>query len=114
MGYFESLLFLCCGAALLIDSVAVFAKNKSIPGLLVRLLVGVACVFLALYSLIVSTDGAWVYVSKNALLGFGLIVYAISGLYSPPSPKFPNWTKWATLIFGVGFVFLSIAEIFWL
>jgi hypothetical protein len=44
----------------------------------------------------------WVDMLRYAVMGIYLTIMSIEALYSPPSPRFPNWTKWAMLAFGIG------------
>jgi len=63
---------------------------------------GAAFTALGLLALTQSLARQWISVAENALLGVGWTLIGISTLNSPPSPGFPDWTKWAMMVVGVG------------
>ena len=108
MDLWDALVNLLIGGVCVIPAVQVFVKYRSILGTVVWLSFGVAItipVLLALKGLIAAE---WVDVCRNAVLGIGMTLAGISALYSPPSASFPNWTRWATLVFGIGAIFWAI------
>ena len=109
MDLWEALVNLLFSGLFAYAAVHAFVKCRSIFGTVIWLSFGVAftaLVLLALKGLIVAE---WVGISRNAFLGILLILGSISALYSPPSASFPNWTRWATLVFGIGAIFWAVA-----
>jgi uncharacterized membrane protein YgdD (TMEM256/DUF423 family) len=56
------------------------------------------------------TDPEWLGVSGKTFLGFFMVVTSIVDLLSPSSQSHPAWTKWATLVIGLGLVFYAGAS----
>jgi hypothetical protein len=112
MDHFEAVLTLGLGAISAIDAVESFARRRSILWMALFLSVGAALIALALLALTTSIHAAWLNISKNALWGIAFVLMSILGLYSRLSPKFPRWTQWAMLVFGVGCIFVALIDVY--
>ena len=84
------------------------AKRRSVGGVVFGLSFGAAFAALALLDLTGLIARGAAGVSQKAAVGLGLIWTSIWALYSPPSPTYPNWTKWAWLIIGIGWTLSAI------
>lgn len=96
---FVTLLF---GVTLAIWAIVGFVKQRHIFVMVLSLSLGAVLMAAGLLNLLGFIDPKWVSVSRNAVVGVGFIWTSVSALYSPPQPKFPLWTQWAMLVFGVG------------
>ncbi len=106
--HFEALINMFFGGALAIAAVLVFIKHRSIPAMAILLLFSAVFTALGLLGLGGLIAREWVRVSCNAALGVFLIIVSMSTLSAPPSLRFPNWTKWASLAFGVGLLLSAV------
>jgi hypothetical protein len=99
---------LLTGGAFVITAVVEFLKHRSILGMV--LLMGVAFTAVGLLDLTALIAAEWIAVCRNALIGILFVWTNIYALQSPPSPSVPDWTKWAGLVFGVGFIIAAIFD----
>ena len=116
MDFFDTLIHLGFGAALIILAAAAFIKrwSWSATDMVLLLTFGAALVTLGLLDLIGVMDATWIHISRNIIFGSFFILRSISALHSPSSPKDSRWTQWAMLILGVGLAIYAITEVFFL
>ncbi len=106
--HFTTLGNLLMGGVLVMGAVEGFVRRRSVRDLVLWLSFGVLLMALGLLNLIGFMDPEWARVTSNAAIGAWLIAASLSALFSPPSPSFPNWTKWTILVFGVGSLLAAI------
>jgi hypothetical protein len=100
--HLDALVHLLFGGAIAIWAVYACVRARSILGMVLYLSFGAAFMALGLLDLLGLLDPEGVGVSRNAVVGIGLIWTSVSALYSPPEPRFPRWTQWAFLVYGIG------------
>jgi hypothetical protein len=107
--HFWAFSLLLIGASSAIRTVEIFVQHKSILGTVLFLSFSISFTALGLLELFGLIDPEWFVVSGSALLGIYLLAISVSALYSPPQPRFPKWTQWAMLVFGVGLLLIAPA-----
>ncbi len=99
---------LLCFATFSFASAESAVKHRSIPGIVLSLSLGAASAALLVLDLLGRMPLEWAAVCRSAVFGIAMICVSVWGLYSPPSPSFPTWTKWAILVLGVGSVVVAL------
>jgi hypothetical protein len=115
-GTFDALFNLLFGGALVIGALFCLVKPRNILGMVLCLFGASAVTAPAVLDLMGLITREWVGLSRDIVLGMGLIWTSIWALYSPPSPSFPRWTQWAWLVIGVGSVLwgsIHVLDYYW-
>lgn len=107
---FDALVILLFGVTAAIVAVEVYVKHKTILEMVLWLSFGAAFTAVGLLVLTGVIPAEMAGVSSSAVVGIALTWMSIVALYSPPSPSFPVWTKWAMLVFGVVSILTAVVQ----